>query len=564
MPAPVPPLVETPETAPPELDFAAVKAELGGAQPGETVLLAELKQIILLEDASQLGTIQLAAGPTSNLPEFPHLDTEPLRGVIDLFVGESVSQESIQRLRLSLGLVLAEQGYPFSLVYTPPQDITDGVLQIVVKESQLGSLKINGGQYFSEQSYFGRLGLEPGGKIDSKAIQVGLDRINSNPFRSAAVQAERGAEPATTDVVLQVRERRPYRVFAGYNNTGTDVTTEDRMFVGFTLGNVWGLAHLMTLQATADFDVKHSKALSGNYSMDLPHNHNLSFSGAYSEIESVPNGGLDQEGTSWQTSVNYTIPLQSQKKEYRHHLEFGFDYKSSDNNLELNLPPFIIPISDNLTRVAQARIKYGGTLSDAWGSTRFGLELTYAPGGIGANNDDTSFAGSRALATADYLYGNITLFRDTPLSGGRFTGSSWTIRGELQLSDTNLLSSEQFSAGGSGSVRGYEEGEVIGDNAFFISQEFLLPAMNPILDLHFQRYTGSLRPFVFYDYARTWNTDKLAGEKPFNLMSVGTGIRYQVSRNATFNFAYGWQLKDSGSSFTGDNSRAHVMLQLSY
>ncbi len=426
-------------------------------------------------------------------------------------------------------------------------------------------MTIKNREYFSEQSYLGRLKLSPGEGLDTGRIQVGLDRINSNPFRSAAFQVEKGAEPATTDVVLRVRERRPWRAFAGYNNTGTQNTTEDRMFAGLTLGNVWGMAHQLTLQATSDFDIEHSKSVSGNYRMDLPHNHELFFFGAYSEIKGVPNGGFDQEGTSWQLGFNYTIPLEP-RGDYSHQLILGFDYKSSDNNLELSLPPFIIPITDTLTHIAQARVEYRGTLQDDWGETRFGLGLTYSPGGLGSKNDDDAFEAARFQADSEYAY--LSLDGSRTLELGMLTqalaGWTWQLRSSLQLSNRNLLGSEQYAGGGFGSVRGYEQGEVVGDNAFFIAQEWQLPVIPTKVSLPGVKKTGLLRPFAFQDYARTWNTDQLPDEEAFNLHSYGVGLRYQVARNLTLDLAHGWQLRDSGSSDTGDNYRTNVSLRLAY
>ncbi|PXA05629.1 hypothetical protein DDZ13_01785 [Coraliomargarita sinensis] len=565
MPEPTPKLVEPFGQEADFEDWEAFRTRMIGATEGEKVLVPELKQIIFLEDSDQVDTVELPEDRHSNLAELPGLNSEGLQSLVDIFVGLPVSKESLERLRVSLRLVLAEEGKPFSLVFTPPQDITNGVVQFVIRESTVGQVSIENREFFSERSYLGRLGLSPGEGLDSGRIRTGLDRINSNPFRTAAFQVEKGAEPATTDVVLRVRERRPWRVFAGYNNSGTQTTTEDRMFAGLTLGNVWGMAHQLTLQATSDFDIEHSKAVSGNYRMDLPGNHELFFFGAYSEIKGVPNGGFDQEGTSWQLGFNYTIPLESQG-DYSHRLTLGFDYKSSDNNLELSLPPFIIPISDTLTRIAQVRAEYRGALKDDWGDTRFGLGITYSPGGLGSKNDDDAFEASRFQADSEYAYLSLDGSRTIELGmlAEALAGWTWQLRSSLQLSNRNLLSSEQYAGGGFGSVRGYEQGEVVGDNAFFISQEWQLPVIPTQVSLPGYKETGLLRPFVFQDYARTWNTDKLPDEEAFNLHSYGVGLRYQVARNLTLDLAHGWQLRDSGSSNTGDNYRTNVSLRLAY
>ena len=337
------------------------------------------------------------------------------------------------------------------------------------------------------------------------------------------------------------------------------------MFAGFNWGNAFGLGHLMTMQVTTDLEIKYSKAISGSYTMDLPRNHSLSFSGAYSEIVGVPNGGFNQEGTSWQTGLNYSIPL-PEKGAYTHSLELGLDYKSSDNNLELSLPPFIIPISDNLTHVAQGRIQYRGTLKDRWGATTWAAKATYSPGGLNTHNDDEAFQGTRAFASAEYAYFNLDGSRSVALGTlwDAMTGWNWSVRASYQYSNRNLLGSEQFSAGGSGSVRGYSEGEVVGDNGFLISQELSPPAISTKVSLPGVQKTGMLQGFVFQDYAKLWNTDQLIGENAFFLHSVGVGFRYQVEQNFTLNVSHGWQLRDSGSSSTGDNRRAHVSLQFSY
>ncbi|MBT65445.1 MAG: hypothetical protein CML13_19785 [Puniceicoccaceae bacterium] len=562
-PEPVPQLVEPLVSDSPTLDIQQLRTDLIGANQGEQVLLQELKQLIILKDPAQLDTLQLQPGQTTNLAEYPELDSEGMRGVIELYLGLPVSQESLQRLRYSIKLILSQDGKPFSSVYIPPQDITAGAVQIVVRPSTVGELRVEGAQYFSEASYLSRLQLKADGQIDPKTIRTGIDRMNQNSFRSAAVRVEKGEAPGTTDVVLQVRERQPYRVFAGYNNTGSLSTTEDRMFVGFTLGNVFGRAHQMTMQATSDLDIEHSKSVSGNYTMDLPYNHTATFFGAYSEIVSLPSGGFDQAGTSWQLGLNYQIPLPPIGQAYSHRVNLGLDYKSSDNNLELNLAPFIIPIYDNLTHVAQLRAQYQGSLTDRFGSTSFAAKLTYSPGNLGSKNEDDAFGQSRAFATADYIYTNLELSRSTHFTG-IMDGWTWLLRGELQLSDSNLLSSEQFSAGGSNSVRGYEESEVVGDNAYFISQELQLPIIPTKLRLPGYERDGALRLFVFEDYAKTWNTDKLSGEEGFYLHSVGAGLRYQVAQDLTFNLSHGWQLRGSGSSSTGDNYRSHVSIQFSY
>ncbi len=348
------------------------------------------------------------------------------------------------------------------------------------------------------------------------------------------------------------------RVFAGANNTGTQSTTEERMLVGFNWGNVFGLGHQLTLQAVTDQEVHHSKALSGSYSFDLPWRHSVSLSGSYSKTDGIVATPFSLEGESWQLGANYTLPLPELKDgKYNQQIVFGADLKSSDNNFDFA----DIPISDNLTRVIQARAEYTGTLLSDYGLTSGSIKLTAAPGDLSDHNDDQFFSLSRSKASAKYLYGTINLSHSIPLSG-LFEGWSWKGRTRLQLSSHNLIGSEQFGAGGSGTVRGYEEGEVFGDEGLLLSQELTAPAF-PIFKSMGGKLPDAMTVFLFEDFARTNSVHKLPGERNFNLHSLGLGFRYQLSTYVTAQASYGVQLKDSRSSDTGDNNRLHFSMQIS-
>jgi len=545
------------QTANTPLDVAAM-----AAQPGEDIILPALKGLRIVSDPALL---EREFAPDGNLEILgvPSLQNEDTLSLLSLFIDQPVSRESMERLQIALRLLLAQHGRAFSLVYTPPQDITDARIQMVVQESVVGEVRVEGGRYFSDAHYLNRLGQIPGQPVNGRTLSAGVDRINGNAFLNAATRVEAGAEPGTTDIIVQVKERFPWRVFGGYSNTGTQATTEDRLNGGVSWGNAFGLGHQMSVQWSSDLEARHSRSLSANYVADLPQGQSITVFGAYSEIESVPRGGLSQEGTSWQLGINYDLPLSDVSPRYTHSLQFGADFKSSDNNIEFALPPFLIPVSDNLTHIVQARAAYRAALSDRLGTTSGEIQVVASPGGLSSENKDAAFEGSRAMASASYLYGRLNLSRETNLDA-ILPGWSSMMRAEFQTSTSNLLGSELFSGGGSGSVRGYEQGEVVGDKAFLFSAELVAPTIQPARQLFGSGLRDALTPYAFYDYARLWNVDKLSGERPFNLASVGFGLRYQLTQHGSLQAAYGWQLRDSGSSDTNRNSHLHISASLSF
>lgn len=201
------------------------------------------------------------------------------------------------------------------------------------------------------------------------------------------------------------------------------------------------------------------------------------------------------------------------------------------------------------------------TIPDKLGSISFGATMFASPGRWTDRNEDVFFNISRAGASADYLHGVFNVNRTTRLP----YGFQWTVRARMQWASDNLVGSEQLGAGGAYSVRGYEEGKVIGDKGAVFGTELIAPAIKPRARVGALKVPDSLRFYSFYDAARLSSVNKAPGE-PANteLHSLGVGFRYRLRNNFNAEGAYGWQLTDSGSSRSGDNSRGHISVTLSF
>lgn len=561
LPAPVPNLVESIEdVTEPERSTQKQLDEMGlklWATPDEDILLPELKGVRVVGAAADVDASQVNAD-NPLISEVGDLDLqEAILLLLSGYTEKPASEESIERMVSALRLLLAQVGYPFSLVFLPPQDVTEGFLHLVVVESRIGTISVEGNRYFSEKSFLSRIPLRSGDAVNVDQLNMGIERIKSNSFREATARFKKGTEPATVDLVLQTRDRRPLRIFTGYNNTGSKATTEGRHVAGLNWGNALGLGHQATLQWTSDIEAKYSRALSGNYTADLPRNHSLTFLGAYSKIEGKTEVDFDQRGESWQAGLNYDVPLSLSNAKITKRLQIGVDFKSSDNNLDFLAPPFIIQVVDNLTHVVQARAMYRLTIPDRFGVTDLGFRITVSPGGLSSSNQDEDFQAARAFAKAAYIYGNLDVTRNTRLP----SGWTWLLRGQVQQSSANLLGSEAFSGGGSSTVRGYAESEVLGDNAILLSQELHLPPSSPGARVGIP---DSLDLFLFTDYAAMHSVKKLPDETDTDLLSVGLGLNYELNRHGTLSFSYGWQLKKLNKESSSKDGRAHITMMLQY
>jgi hemolysin activation/secretion protein len=119
---------------------------------------------------------------------------------------------------------------------------------------------------------------------------------------------------------------------------------------------------------------------------------------------------------------------------------------------------------------------------------------------------------------------------------------------EGQITGDSLLSSEQFSAGGESSVRGYLEAERIGD----YGARGTLELRSPSFGNRISPKVNDWHVLTFVDGAGLWLRNPLAGEhSSYALTSVGIGTRLVAfdDLNAALDIAF--PLLDGAVSSTG-------------
>ncbi|HYD82854.1 MAG TPA: ShlB/FhaC/HecB family hemolysin secretion/activation protein, partial [Opitutus sp.] len=411
-----------------------------------------------------------------------------------------------------------------------------------------GDLQIDGAKYFSEASYRAAVPLAAGSEIDASVVQAGVERLNRGGYRRVVIAAEPGATSGTTKLVLRTLERRPWSLSAGYNNTGTAVTDEDRVTAGVVWGNAFDRGDTLGYSFSADPALEHSISHSANYGTVFKSGHSFTAFGSHSTIESALPAPLTQEGKSWQTGLRYGVPLAKTAGGWERSFNVAADFKYSDNNLEFAA----IPVTNNVTHIAQL----GATFSASRRTPTQGLALSaslYAsPGGLTSENDDAAFERSRFGAKAAYVYGRF----EGQYSRALPAGFSLSTTASLQLASGPLLGTEQVNGAGSAGVRGYRESSAFSDEGVVVNTELHLPAFAPF------KGRGQADLFAFVDAAALW--DLGPGATSAELASSGVGVNYRFGRVFTLSAAYGWQWKEIPNIADQGAGHGHISAGLTF
>jgi hemolysin activation/secretion protein len=317
--------------------------------------------------------------------------------------------------------------------------------------------------------------------------------------------------------------------------------------VGFNLGDLWDDDNQLGYQYTRSTARDGLEAHSGSYTLPLPWRDTITVFGSWARAEATTEDLFDLTGTSWQAGIRYTRPLPS-SPEFTESLVVGADYKWSNNDLGFGgTQVFASPAS-----IVQGVVGYLGTLADAQGSTSGSITAFLSPGGIGGLNSDRDFEVQRPGSTASYEYVQASLGRTQRLPDD-FTV---VLTGLAQLSSARLLASEQFGLGGEGSVRGYDERIVEGDDGVSAQLELRTPARHLLGGL-----ADQTQALVFIDAGRVFQKDPQPGEMDTSLASFGPGLRLRLGNYGTVKADYGWDLVRLAGTRSG---RVHISAILSF
>ncbi len=548
---------------PPKAPPAHVTAEPGPkAQPaGDTVVAKKLVGLHFVSSVKQVqadgfvGTQPISSGGVdfARRPDFAP--------VVEPFIGQPVTIDSLDQLTNAIVLYYRVHDRPIVNVFAPQQNITNGYVQIVIAEGEVGDVKAKGAQWFSNDGLRSELRLHPGDPISGHMLREDLEWINRNPFHQSDIVFGPGDAPGLTNLTLKTADRFPARFFVGYDDAGNQFTGDYRYFAGFNYGDLFGLGQQVSYQFSTAEDTNQFTAHAGSWIIPLPWRHQLTIFGSYGQSSAnVPGTGGDfhSSGTSWQTSLRYEVPLRAPVN-MTHSVVAGFDFKESDNNLAFGGVP--IGPGAQTADVAQFVLGYQAAYTDPYGTTSGSIMGYWSPGGITSENTDEAFSSQTFGAKSNYEYLQINLQRVTKLPY-HFT---WTARAALQITDESLLPSEQLGLGGYDTIRGYDEREADGDSGFSITSELASPTLSLGNLVGIAGATDQLQFLVFLDYGGTnlHNADP-TGTNPAhtNLLSVGPGVRWAISPYMSFRFDYGIELATSGFH-SRDDERGHIGLVLS-
>jgi hemolysin activation/secretion protein len=533
-------------------------APLGSAAapvPAAESKVHHLRQILFADSIE--GAQALQAVPNGGFivipASLPMLDRKDLLKRLESGENRVLDDRLLAAIAQVVEIYMKSIGYAIATVIIPPQSIAEGTLRVAILPGKVRNIKFEGNRWFSESLLREKMRLERGNLVRISELERTLATANNSPFRRVKLHVEPVPDTGEADLFFGVQDRLPIRFTAGYDNTGNEILGYDRYSGALTYGNLWGREHQLTYQQVISHSTTLLRMHAVDYRAPLPWRHVVSVSGSIARVNPTFYDGLfTQKGESINGDAKYVVPFRF--KSWEGELTAGVMFRQSDNNLEFGGAPAFGSKHDLLAGSISAAL----VRPDARGRWILSATVTSSAGEFNSRSEADDYNAVRVGARPQYTFANFWAQRVTALTP-RLNSLA---RVSAQLAGTNLLPSEQFSAGGAHTVRGYEDRILSGDGGYVATHELIqtLPSISlgkkiPQLDV-----SGAL----FWDYGRTLIKHPLIGEtKSAYVSSVGVGVRLTIANYLSASADLARQLEQDETP-GARHHRLHVKVSLTY
>ncbi len=483
------------------------------------------------------------------------ISSKEINKIVDPYEGKEISLTELKNVAKLITRLYQSKGYLTSRAFIPPQEVVEGIVTLEILEAKLGEVRIEGNKRIPAKWIIQRLRLKHGSIFQVKLLERDLIRMNKNPDVEIRAVLVRGKEPGTTDIVLTVKEKFFMHAAYTFDNLGTKFSGTLRHNIDFSANGILNLNDRLSgkviLTDSAEFvgEVADYVTPINEYGTSAQ----MTFSNVNIHLgEGLTN--LDIRGRATVFSPAFTQTLHESEK-WEANFVTGFDFKTVKTRV------LATEISDDELR----ELKFGPNLTqwDKWGrSVLISNFVIGFPSFLGASSKKDPHA-SRPQTGGQFQIYQITGARvqNLPL------GLIGFFRISTQFTPDRLVTAEQFRIGGMNTVRGYPEGDYLGDYGFNPTAELRIPPYFFPKEMNFfgkKFVPREMIQFVaFCDIAKAYLNKPLAQEDSSKLLiGVGPGVLVDIMNHVTARVFCGIPVGERTSEENG--ARLHFVLTVAW
>jgi hemolysin activation/secretion protein len=406
-----------------------------------------------------------------------------------------------------------EKGYPFARAIIPPQEICCQIALIAIDEGLIGEVKAEGdfADNYLVAHAIKQIRAHP--VFNTKRVERELLLLNDIPAANFRTILKKNPTADKIDIYIVGKQSKRYNASFEFDNTGSKYLGPYLFNADMVVRNLLGLLGETTISAQTAAQYQEMNAVNVQHLMPVARTDlTLDIRAGLSEGEPgylLKSSDVETRSLNLHTSLHYALLRQ------RNH-SLSVSAGLGLTHAETEIAGFNITKDD--TRVLLGGITYD-FFDDAGGFTEVELAYGHGLGGVlgGSSTGDVDLSRSDADMTFNKLEISAYHLRPLPDLMG-ISGVSLLGAVTAQISDSPLVSSEEFSFGGRSFGRAYDPSQLSGDSGIATLLELRLPALPEMMKGVYAQ------PFVYADYGSVWNLDNNQNETEQGA-STGLGLR---------------------------------------
>lgn len=480
------------------------------------------------------------------------ISSEELTALLAPYAFHEVDLDGLNEIVDKVKAFYRQRGYFLAVAFLPKQNISDGVVTIGILEGRLGRITIKhpypANALVSEDQVLGMLHarLKEGDIITEKSVETPLLLIRDLPGAVIRSTLNRGAQVGTADLEVEVLPERPQRITGDVevDNYGNRYAGAYRLGLKSSLVSPLGIGDLLSVQG---FITNQNLTDFGDVSYLVPVGHLGTRVGVdYGRLNyslGKEFADLNAHGTADVVNLFVLHPIE-RSKDVNLFAQIGLTYEKLDDVQsdapvqQKNIAGIKAQVNGDSRGTGFVNVFTAGVM---FGTLSFGSDLEKA--------DDSSVNGYHTQGFFTKFYGDYERLQQLAPNVALF----FSLAG--QAATKNLTAAEKFSLGGANRVRGYPEGEALGDDGFASTLElrYTVPGV------HFAG--GGLVLTGFFDFgyilanAKPGDAPQLDAGQPNSerLLSYGIGLNFGAPNKYLFRTSIAWRGGRKPTSDTHDN-----------
>ena len=468
------------------------------------------------------------------------LSKDEVNNVVKQLVGKNVFISDIQKAIDEINNLYAQKGFVTAKAFLPEQTVQNGHIYIELVESKIGNITVQENRWTKSKYITDRLPQKQGQLFDIVELEkdiLDFNRYNEGVRLSANLKA--GEENGTTDIEITADEKLPFHLVGIMDNAGRYQTGRLRGGAMIYADSLFGVRDRLSIGSYFA-----GGAISPFADYNIPVNKKdgrvgFMYSSTFAKIKYGPYEPLDLKSKSYIYSLYYSQPL-VRKPGFELKSYAALNYKRARTSL------FDDMIGLGLDEITSADVALNMRKDTKYGIWYLNQGVSYAVPIFDSESSYVKIAGG-AVRLHDFSHGIIGQLRTNY---------------QVIPNNKHIPYLDQFQTGGLATVRGYQEGILMGKNGYFASGELMFPILPREIKGHafLGRYVNGA---VFADHAGVFPT---ASEDYYDgsyfLASIGMGLRVQLPGDLSARLYWGYPLINNRYETDRKYGRFHFELTM--